>query len=145
MQHKPLKALITLAACAVFALCATTQAQAQDKKSDPTGTWIWTTPGRSGGPDRTNSVALKVDGDKLTGTLTSPGRGGAAPTETAIGDGTVKDGAIAFSVTREYNGNKMVAKYSGKVTADTIEGKMETTRNGDPVSRDWKATRQPKM
>jgi hypothetical protein len=145
MQQKPMKALITLAACAIFALCASTQAQAQDKKADPTGTWSWTRPGRNGGADTTNTLALKVEGDKLTGTLTAPGRGGAAPTDTAIEDGTVKDGAISFSVTREYNGNKMVAKYSGKVSGDTIEGKMETTRNGTPRTADWKATRQPKM
>ena len=42
------------------------QAQAQDKKADPTGTYIWTQAGRNGGPDRTNTLTLKLDGDKLT-------------------------------------------------------------------------------
>ena len=43
------------------------QAQAQDKKVDPTGTYVWTQAGRNGGPDRTNTLKLKLEGDKLTG------------------------------------------------------------------------------
>ena len=65
------------------------QAQADDKKVDPTGTYIWTMPGRNGGPDRTNTLVLKLDGDKLTGSVASPGRGGAAPTPVDITDGKV--------------------------------------------------------
>jgi hypothetical protein len=42
---------------------------------------------------------------------------------------------------REVNGTKMTTKYSGKVTADAIKGKMEFERNGEPVSRDWEAKR----
>jgi hypothetical protein len=42
-------------------------------------------------------------------------------------------------VSRERNGNKVVAKYSGKVSADTIKGKIESKRNGTPQSRDWGA------
>lgn len=37
----------------------------------------------------------------------------------------------------------MTTKYSGTVTADTIKGKAESERNGQPQSRDWEAKREP--
>ena len=86
------------------------------------------------------TLKLKVDGDKLTGKLSSPGRDGQT-TETAIADGEVKGEEISFTVTREFNGNKMVSKYNGKVSADTIKGKIESERNGQTQSRDWEAKR----
>lgn len=119
-----------------------TQAQAQDKKVDPSGTYIWTQAGRNGGPDRTNTLVLKVEGDKLTGTVTSPGRGGAAPTPVAITDGKVTGADVSFSVVREFNGNSMTIKYSGTVADGVIKGKTEVDRNGTPTSRDWTATLQ---
>jgi hypothetical protein len=109
--------------------------------ADATGTWSWTRPGRNGGPDQKMTLKLKVDGEKLTGTLSSPGRDGAV-TETAIAEGKVKGEDVSFTVTREFNGNKMVSKYSGKVGADTIKGKIESERNGQAQSRDWEAKRE---
>lgn len=126
---------------AVLLTGALTMAQAEDKKVDPSGTYIWTMPGRNGGPDRTNTLSLKLDGDKLTGKLSAPGRGGAAA-ETEIADGKVAGADVSFSVVRTYNGNSMTNKYSGKVADDSIKGKMEFTRNGDTQSRDWEAKKQ---
>ena len=121
---------------ALFALALLVSTQA----ASPAGTWNWTAPGRNGGPDRKMSLQLKVDGEKVNGTLTSPGRDG-TPTKTEIGDGKLKEGEVSFSVTRESNGNKMVQNYKGKVTADTIKGKIEFERNGEKQSRDWEAKR----
>ncbi len=114
------------------------QAQAQDKKADPTGTWSWTVPGRNGGPDRKNTLKLKMEGDKVTGKLTSPARGGETR-DTEIKDGKLKGDQVSFTVTREFGGNSFTQKYSGKVTADTIKGKVEFERNGEAQSRDWEA------
>src|ERR1035438_10433598 len=88
-----------------------TQAQAQDKKVDPTGTYIWTMAGRNGGPARTNTLVLKVEGDKLTGSVTAPGRGGAAPTLTDITDAKLTGADVSFSVVRTFNDNSMTNKY----------------------------------
>ena len=33
-------------------------------------------------------------------------------------------------------------KYNGKVSADSIKGKSESERNGEPQSRDWEAKRE---
>ena len=88
------------------------------------------------------TLKLKAEGEKLTGTLITPGRQGGDPRETAIGDGKVKGDEISFTVTREFNNNKMVQKYNGKVSADTIKGKTEFERNGETQSRDWEAKRE---
>ena len=45
---------------------------------------------------------------------------------------------------REIQGNKMTAKYSGKITGDAIKGKIETERDGNTRSREWEAKREGK-
>ena len=105
MQHKnyALLSLFTGIACALMALSSLPQAQAQDKKADPTGTWTWTMPGRDGAPGRQSTLKLKTEGDKLMGTLSSPGRQGGQARETEIENGKIKGDEISFSVTREFN------------------------------------------
>jgi hypothetical protein len=115
------------------------QAQAQDKKVDPTGTYLWTQAGRNGGPDRTNTLVLKLEGDKLTGKLSVPGRRGGAAADVSITDGKLAGAAVSFSVVREFNGNSMTNKYSGTLTEGGIKGKIETERNGQAQTRDWEA------
>ena len=127
---------------AALLMGAMIQAQADDKKVDPTGTYMWTMPGRNGGADRTNTLVLKLDGDKLTGNLTAPGRGGAAGTPVDIADGKVTGADVPFSEVREYNGNSMTNKYSGTLADGSITGKREFTRNGDVQSADWTAKKQ---
>jgi hypothetical protein len=139
MQHttKPLASLLQLVTCAILALGAVAQLKAADSAS---GNWSWTQPGRNGGPDRKSTLKLKQDGEKLTGTLSAPGRGGDVA-DTEISDGKVKGDEVSFNVTREFNGNKFTAKYNGKLSGDSIKGKIETERNGTPNSRDWEAKR----
>jgi hypothetical protein len=136
---KSIRSLSKLALCAVFALGFLCVAQAQEKKADANGTWTWTRQGRNGGAEMKITLKLKVEGDKVTGKITSPGRQDSTPVETEIKDGKIKGEEISFSVTREFNGNTMTQKYSGKVTADTIKGKIESERNGQTQSRDWEA------
>ena len=107
--------------------------------ADPTGTWKWSMPARGGGEAREITLKLKAEGEKLTGTLSMPGRQGGEARETAIEDGKVKGDEISFNITREFGGNKMVTKYSGKVEGDTIKGKTEMERGGQTRSRDWEA------
>lgn len=111
--------------------------------ADISGNWTWTTPGRNGNPERTSTLTLKADGAKLTGKVSAPGRDGAAA-EIAITEGKVDGDAISFAVVREVNGNSVTAKYSGKVSADKITGKIETNRDGKAQSRDWEAKREAK-
>ena len=72
--------LLKLCLCALPALGAAMQTQAQEKV-DPAGTWTWTTPsppaGQTGHPrsvpglQRKTTLRLKLDGDKLTGTIST--------------------------------------------------------------------------
>ena len=103
-------------------------AVAADKQADPSGTWTWSTPGRDGGPARQSTLKLKLDAGKLTGTVS--GR----QSDTAIGDATIKGDEISFTVTREFQGNKVVQKYTGKLAGDTIKGKISFERNGEAQS-----------
>lgn len=86
---------------------------------------------------RDMTLKLKLEGDKLTGTML-----GRNNTETAIEDASFKDGEVAFSVTRERNGQKFTTKYKGKLDGDTIKGKSESMRDGQAMSRDWEAKRE---
>jgi hypothetical protein len=107
---------------------------AQDKPN-PTGTWKWSVTFND--QTREMTLKLKLDGEKLTGTML-----GRNNQETAIEDATFKDGEVAFSVTRERNGQKNTTKYKGKIEGDMIKGKSEMTRNGENQSRDWNAKRE---
>ena len=133
-MQRTLLTLLKLTACL---LLATTVAQAEDKKADPAGTWKWSMTGQNG-QTRETTLKLKLEGDKLTGSVS--GRNG----DTAIDDAKIKDGEITFAVTREYNGNKFTAKYKGKLSGDSIKGKVETERDGEKRDRDWEAKREVK-
>jgi hypothetical protein len=100
---------------------------------DPSGSWKWQV--ERGGQKRDVTLTLKLEGDKLTGNM--PGRNN---TVTPIEDASFKDGTVAFSVTREFNGVKRTTKYNGKLSGDTITGKSEgTDRDGKAVTTDWVA------
>jgi hypothetical protein len=83
--------MIALALCTLFSLAGVSSSRAaeDDKKADPSGTWTWTTPGRNGGADRKMTLKLKVEGDKVTGTLSSPGQGG-EETKSEIENGKIQ-------------------------------------------------------
>lgn len=97
---------------------------------DINGTWKWSF--ERNGTKVETTLKLKLEGDKLSGTIS--GRDGA---ESAIEEAGFKDGEVSFSVTRERNGQKFTTKYSGKLSGDTITGK---SGSGDRM-RDWKAER----
>ena len=125
------RALVAAAAL----LAGLASALAADTKVDPSGTWKWSFTGQNG-QTRETTLKLKLDGEKLTGTVS--GRGG----ETAIAEAKLKGEEISFQVTREFNGNKVTTKYNGKISGDTIKGKMEFERDGQAQSRDWEAKRE---
>lgn len=103
--------------------------------ADPTGTWKWSV--NFNNQQRDFTLKLKLDGDKLTGTMV-----GGNNQETAIEDARFNDGEVSFSVTRERNGQKTTINYKGKLDGDKIKGKSEFTRNNEPQSRDWEASRE---
>ena len=129
-MQRILKSVIPLTACLTLMLGVT--ARAEDKKIDLTGEWKSSFTNQNG-QVRESTFKLKVEGDKLTGTVS--GRNN----DTAIEEGKIKGDEISFQVTREFGGNKVVIKYTGKVSGDSIKGKSEFERDGQSQSRDWVA------
>ena len=85
------------------------------------GKWKGQVEGPQGPMDIT--FVFKSEGEKLTGTLTNQFG------DVAIDGGTIKGDALAFKVTREFNGNKFTLKYTGKLTGDEI--KLTRTFEGE--------------
>jgi hypothetical protein len=95
--------------------------------ADISGKWTAEQPGRNGGAPRVTTFTFKVDGAKLTGNMSRPGRGG-DPTVSEIADGKVDGNNVTFTVKMNMGGQEMVQNYKGTVSGDTIE--LETTRTG---------------
>src|SRR5262245_45035576 len=99
---------------AAFALVLFSLAGVARADEGPTGTWKWTTT-TNNGQTRETTLKLKLDGDKLTGTVT------VGNNDVPIEEATYKDGEVSFKVTRDRNGQKVVTKYTGKLDGDTIK------------------------
>lgn len=131
-MKKQIVSLLNYLAGAVLLIGTTTEA------ADADGNWIWTTPGRNGGAPRESVLSLKTDGSRLSGKISTIGRGG-KPADTPIADGKVDGNHISFAVVRVFNGNTNNTTYDGTVAAGQISGKIETVRNGANQSIDWLA------
>jgi hypothetical protein len=103
---RTMKSLWILALMAVCSLAALA--------SDASGTWKATVETPNGAME--NTFTLKVDGDKLTGTITM-GQFGEAP----ISEGKVDGDNVSFLVVREFNGNQFRINYKGKVAGDEMK------------------------
>ena len=87
MKHLVVAAAVLAVAGFVGTAAAQEKKGAPDAKANPTGTWKWTV--NFGGNDMERVLKLKLDGDKLSGTL-SGGQGG----EAKIEDAKYKDGEV---------------------------------------------------
>jgi hypothetical protein len=140
-HRRTLRSTLKLALCSLAFLGILPQLQA----GDPTGTWVWSTPGRDGGEPRKSTLVLKAEAEKLTGKLIMPGRQGGEPREIAIKDGKIKGDEIAFAITVEFGGNERTMKYTAKLADDTLKGKIESPgRDGETRTREWEAKREKK-
>jgi hypothetical protein len=116
-----------LSVCFVFAALSLAWA------ADVNGKWTAQVPGR-GGQTREQTFNFKVEGDKLTGTVS--GMQGDNP----ISDGKVSGDEISFTVKISFNGNDVTLLYKGKVSGDEI--KMTRSRQGgDQPGQEFTAKR----
>lgn len=81
------------------------------------------------------SLKLKQDGDKLTGVAIRN------ENETEIEDGKIAGDELTFKIVRERDGRKVTAKYKGRITGDTVKGKVESDWSGDWQTLDWEGSR----
>ncbi|MCX7865602.1 hypothetical protein [Limisphaera sp. VF-2] len=119
--------------CVVSWLAWTAACWSADKPA-VVGKWKWSI--ERGGQTIETTLTIKQEGDKLTGTVT-----GRNNTETPVQDLKFEKGELSFKVTREWNGQKMVLSYKGKLEGDTIKGTVERDRDGEKTTRDWEAKR----
>ena len=117
---KKLLFVVTIALVAAFALMA----------ADVSGKWTFEQAGRQGGTPRQVTITLKADGAKLTGSVPGMGRGGADVPPSDITDGKVEGNKVSFSVTREFNGNKITQEYKGTVAGSDLKLNVTGGRGG---------------
>ena len=111
--------------------------------ASPTGIWKWMQPGFGGGDPSERKIQLDYKDGKLTGkALGFEGPQGQIP-DAPISDASFKDGAIAFSVVRDFGGTAFTVKYHGKLEGDTIKGQIDRPgfNGGEATKIDWAATR----
>ena len=96
---------------ALVMLCVVTAAALA---ADITGKWKSEMPGRDGNPMVT-TYTFKVEGDKLTGTIS--GRMG----DTPITDGKISGDDVSFAVIRNFGGEERRMEYKGKVAGDELK------------------------
>jgi hypothetical protein len=124
-----------LLACVALTLTMTSTVNA----ASADGTWTITTPAQGQRPERTSTLKLKTEGDKVMGTIS----GRQNSDDIKITDGKVSGDDVSFTVTREFNGNTMVQKYAGKVAGDTIKFKVTgKNRDGEETTREVEAKRK---
>src|SRR5437867_11375677 len=89
--------------------------------ADLNGKWTAQVQGR-GGQTRETTFTFKVEGEKLTGTVSG------GQNETPIADGKISADEISFTVTMQRQGNTIKMTYKGKVAGKEI--KFTRTREG---------------
>jgi hypothetical protein len=99
-----------------------------------TGTWQWTL--NFDGQVVEVTLKLQQEGERLAGVSLVGGAN-----EVKIDDGWLRGDDISYSVTRERDGQKTTAKYQGKLSGDTITGKMTAAFGGEERTFDWNAKR----
>ena len=124
-----------LATVLVFGLCGL--AEAQGTKGDAVGTWKCEYD--IGGQKREATLAVKKDGDKLTGTMTFQDK-----QEAKLKDPKFKDGELTFSVDRKLMDNTIKVEYKLKFDADKFKGKGAVDSGGEKREFDIEGKREKK-
>jgi hypothetical protein len=92
--------------------------------ADVAGKWVAHVPGAQG--DSEITLAFKVEGEKLTGTLNNS----QAPGDVEINEGKISGDEISFSLMRNIGGTEMKVVWKGKISGDEI--KFTRTTEGGP-------------
>jgi hypothetical protein len=89
--------------------------------ADISGKWTGDMPGR-GGDTTSTTFTFKVEGEKLTGSMTGP------QGDIPLQEGQVSGSQVSFSTTLDFGGNSVKILYKGTVSGDQI--KMTREREG---------------
>ena len=142
MQTKPkMLAAINASLCTMLALAFAAHLHAGDSKSSPLGSWTCTGTGPNGDA-LVGAYFGAVDGE-LWGTLSERTTLG-DPYATTFDHGRIQGDNISFTMVSKYSKVKITSRYKGKVTGDTISGKVEISRDGGTSAHDWTGKRDIK-
>ena len=106
-------------------------------KVDPVGTWKCEY--EIGGAKRTSTLTIKMDGDKLAGTMSWPDQ-----KEANLKDLNLKDGDLTFSAVREFMDNKITVEYKFTIDGDKLKGKGAAEFGGKKQEYDVTGKREKK-
>ena len=108
-----------------------------DKAADPVGTWKCEY--EIGGQQRTSTLKIKKDGDKLAGTMSWQDQ-----KDEKIKDPKFKDGRLTFSAVRKLMDNEIPIDYTLTVDGDGLKGKGEAEFGGEKRAFDIEGKREKK-
>jgi hypothetical protein len=129
-----MKAILSMAL--VLGACGLAGA-VDDKVVDPVGTWKCEY--EIGGQQRTATLTIKKDGDKLAGTMSWPDQ-----KEEKLKDLKLKDGTLTFSVVRKIMDNEITVDYKLTIDGDKLKGKGKAEFGGEKREFDIEAKREKK-
>jgi hypothetical protein len=125
----------TLSMVLVLGFCGL--AGARDGKVDPVGTWKLEY--EIGGQKRTAELAIKKDGDKLTGTMSWPEQ-----KDEKLKEPKLKDSTLTFSAVRKIMDNEITVEYTLTIDGDKLKGKGAAEFGGEKRDFDIEGKREKK-
>ena len=129
-----MKAILSMAL--VLGACGLASA-VDDKAVDPVGTWKCEY--EIGGQQRTSTLTIKKDGDKLAGTMSWPDQ-----KEEKLKDLKLTDGTLTFSAVRKLMDNEITVEYKLTIDGDKLKGKGAAEFGGEKREFDIEAKREKK-
>ena len=129
-----MKAILSMAL--VLGTCGLARAT-DDKAVDPVGSWKCEY--EIGGQQRTSTLKIKKDGEKLAGTMTWPDQD-----ETKLKDFKLKDGTLTFSAERKLAGmdDSITVEYKLKIDGEKLKGTGAAEFGGEKREWDIEGTRE---
>ena len=123
------------AAALVLAFCGL--AGAQGEKADPVGTWKCEY--KIGDQQRTSTLTINKDGDKLAGTMSW-----ADQKDEPLKEVKLKEGTLTFSAVRKLMGNEITVEYKLTIDGDKLKGKGAADFGGQKQEFDIEGKREKK-
>jgi hypothetical protein len=124
-----------LSATLVLGLCGL--AGAQGDKVDPVGTWKCDYEIAS--QKRTATLTIKMDGDKLAGTMSWPDQ-----KDEKLKDVRLKKNTLTFSAVRKFMGNEFPLDFTLAIEGDKFKGKSAAEFGGQKQEFDIEGKRDKK-
>src|SRR5581483_11648832 len=104
-------------------------------KVEPVGTWKCEY--EIGGQQRTSTLTIKKEGDKLAGTMSWPDQ-----KDEPLKDVKLKEGTLSFSAVRKLMGNEITVEYTLTMDGDKLKGKGAAEFGGQKQEFDMNGKRE---